>query len=97
MRRLKIGLDDELRALLEEASARTGRSLAEEVRAAIRGERFVSVLSDYEQALLEITEAKGAFKCDPFEHAKSVIHDMHAIAVKVLQKHNVTPRRIDLE
>lgn len=50
---------------------------------------------DFIEALQEITEAKGAFKRDPFEHAKSCLRDMQKIAIDVLCKHGIEPRRSD--
>lgn len=49
-------------------------------------------LTDYVEALQEISEAKGAFKRDPHEHAKSRIRDMQALARDVLIKHGIEPR-----
>src|SRR5690348_1561026 len=46
----------------------------------------------FEEALQEISEAKGAFKRDPFEHAKSCIRDMQEIAIDVLKRHGIEPR-----
>lgn len=50
------------------------------------------MLVDFIEALQDITEAKGAFKRDPFEHAKSCITDMAQTAIDVLKKHGITPR-----
>ena len=52
---------------------------------------------DFIEALQEITEAKGAYKRDPFEHAKSCVSDMQALAVAVLRKHGIEPRRTDTD
>jgi hypothetical protein len=49
-------------------------------------------LADFTEALQEISEAKGAFKIDPHEHAKSCIRDMQAEAIAVLTKHGIVPR-----
>jgi hypothetical protein len=53
----------------------------------------MSALSDFGDALQEITKCEGAFKRDPYEHAKSVISDMQRIAIDVLRKHGLEPRR----
>ena len=50
------------------------------------------LIEDFIEALQEISEAKGAFKKDPHEHAKSCIRDMQATAIDVLKKHGVKPR-----
>lgn len=49
-------------------------------------------LTDFEEALQEISEAKGAFKRDPHEHAKSCIADMQEAAINALKKHGISPR-----
>lgn len=98
MKRFKISLPSELRDWLGVCSRRSGRSISWEICETLRlaaeaGRDAFVRLSDFEEALLEITEAKGAFKMDPHEHAKSVIHDMHQTAVAVLKKHGLAPRR----
>lgn len=45
------------------------------------------------EALQEITEAKGRFSMDPFEHAKNCVRDMAALAVDALKKYGIEPRR----
>jgi hypothetical protein len=50
------------------------------------------MLEDFTEALQEISEAKGAFKRNPFEHAKSCVVDMQEIAINVLKKHDIEPR-----
>lgn len=49
-------------------------------------------MNDFIEALQEISEAKGAFKRDPHEHAKSCIRDMQTLARDVLIKHGIEPR-----
>ena len=44
------------------------------------------------EALQDISEAKGAFKNDPLEHARSCIVDMQATAIKVLTERGIEPR-----
>jgi len=46
---------------------------------------------DFIKALQEITEARGRFNCDPFEHAKNCIADMAQTAIDVLKKHGIEP------
>lgn len=50
--------------------------------------------SEFVEALQEISEAKGAFKRDPFEHCQSCVRDMQEIAIAVLTKHGVKPRGV---
>lgn len=47
---------------------------------------------DFLEALQEISEAKGAFRRDPHEHAKNCIREMQGIAFDVLNKYGITPR-----
>jgi hypothetical protein len=51
-----------------------------------------NMMVDFIEALHEISEARGAFKMDPFEHAKSCITDMAQTAINVLKKHGIEPR-----
>jgi hypothetical protein len=44
------------------------------------------------EALQDISEAKGAFKNDPLEHAQSCVVDMQATAIKVLKERGIEPR-----
>ena len=44
------------------------------------------------EALQYISEAKGAYKQDPFEHARSCVVDMQATAIKVLRERGIKPR-----
>ncbi len=46
-------------------------------------------------ALLEITKAKGAYKRDPLEFARSVIIDIHGIASKALEAIGETPHALE--
>ncbi len=55
-------------------------------------EKTITAEECFVEALQEITEAKGAFRKDPFEHAKNVIRDMQAVAIEVLTKHGIKPR-----
>jgi Cu2+-containing amine oxidase len=47
---------------------------------------------DFQEALQEISEAKGAFSQDPFEHARNCVRDMQALAIEALTKYGITPR-----
>jgi hypothetical protein len=49
-------------------------------------------MDDLIEALQEISEAKGAFKKDPFEHAKSYIVDMQELAINALKARGIEPR-----
>jgi hypothetical protein len=55
-------------------------------------EKTITAEECFIEALQEITEAKGAFRQDPFEHAKNVIRDMQALAIEVLTRHGIKPR-----
>lgn len=39
----------------------------------------------YEQALIEISKGRGAYKEDPLDHAKSTIDHMTTVALKALK------------
>ena len=52
----------------------------------------MSVLSDYEEALQQISKAEGRYNMDPNEHAKNCIIDMQKIAINVLKKHGIVPK-----
>lgn len=52
-------------------------------------------LDDFIDALQQITEAKGRYSRDPSTYAKNCICDMQAVAVHVLRKWGVKPRRED--
>jgi len=54
-------------------------------------------LDDLIEALQEISEAKGAFKRDPFEHAQSCIRDMQEIAIAALTKRGIKPRGLPVD
>jgi hypothetical protein len=51
----------------------------------------VNAYHDLIAALQEISEAKGAYKRDPFEHAKSCVVDMQTIAIETLKKLGIEP------
>lgn len=48
--------------------------------------------NDFLEALQEISEARGTYRCDPIEHAKNCIREMQAIALNALNKYGITPR-----
>lgn len=55
----------------------------------------MDALEDYIDALQQITEAKGRFNRDPVTHTHNCLCDMQAIAINVLRKHGIKPRRDD--
>jgi hypothetical protein len=54
-----------------------------------------SRVEDFEEALHAISEAAGPFDRDPITHAHNTLRAMQRLAVDVLRKHGITPRRED--
>jgi hypothetical protein len=53
---------------------------------------FTVLELDFIEALQEISEAKGPYKSDPFDHCRACVTDMQRTAFEVLRKHGIAPR-----